>query len=67
MTADNKQAADIGEFVQFAYEMFDVGGLQPPPARGIARKGFELQYHLDATDSLFPLFKPEKRFYGYIA
>jgi len=67
MAFNKKQAAAIGQFVQFAYEMFDEGGLQPPPAQGIADSGYDLVYHVDATDSLFPDFKAAKRFYGYIA
>ena len=67
MSFDKKEAADIGQFVQFAYEMFDEGGLQPPPVQGIADAGYGLIYYLNATDSLFPDFKEEKRFYGYIA
>ncbi len=67
MPFNRKTAADIGVFVQFAYEMFDEGGLQPAPAQGISDTGYDLVYYLDATDSLFPDFRAKKRFYGYLA
>ena len=61
MDLDNKQAAHIANFVEFAYNMFDVGGLTPPPDPGIAAAGYELLYYIDAFDF------DTKVFYGYVA
>lgn len=67
MSFNRKEAATIGQFVQFAYDMFEAGGLHPPPPTGLGDAGFELVYHLNATDSLVPDKPDQKRFYGYIA
>jgi len=61
MTLDNKEAAHLAGFVQFAYNMFKTGGLLPVPDPGLDKEGYDLIYHLNALD-----FK-EKRFYGYLA
>jgi pimeloyl-ACP methyl ester carboxylesterase len=67
MPLDKKRAAKVGEFVQFAYNMFDEGDLQPKPDPGLAARGYQLLYWLNATDSLGPEFGHTKRFYGYLA
>jgi Lipase (class 3) len=61
MNLDSKEAAQIANFVQFAYKMFASGGLTPAPDPGIAAAGFDLLFHLDALDF------DQKRFYGYVA
>lgn len=67
MALDKKKAAAVGQFVQFAYDMFDLGGLQPPPVKGIADAGYRLVYYLNAIDSLHQDNVDQKRFYGFIA
>lgn len=61
MDLDKTQAAHIANFVEFAYNMFDAGGLTPPPDPGIAAAGYDLLYYIDAFDF------DEKVFYGYVA
>ncbi len=61
MDLDKKQAAHIANFVQFAYNMFSTGGLQPPPDPGIQAAGYQLIAYLDSMDFQNSVF------YGYIA
>src|SRR5271154_1890207 len=61
MDVDNKAAARVGDYVQFAYNMFEAGGLTPAPDPGIATAGYALVYYLNASDF------DQKEFYGYIA
>jgi hypothetical protein len=61
MDLDNRQAAQTANFVQFAYNMFSIGGLMPPPDPGIAAAGFDLLMYINATDF------DQKEFYGYVA
>jgi hypothetical protein len=67
MALNKKKASAVGEFVQFAYLMFEDGGLTPTPNRGIDDRGYKLVYWLNATDVLWPIFQKVKRFYGYVA
>jgi triacylglycerol lipase len=61
MDLNDKEAALLANFVEFAYNMFAAGGLTPPPDPGIGAAGFELVYYLNGSDF------EEKEFYGYIA
>jgi hypothetical protein len=61
MTFTNPQLAQQANFVQFAYNMFKAGGLQPTADPGIAAAGYQLLYWLNGKDIDTPAF------YGYLA
>jgi hypothetical protein len=61
MPFTNPQLAQQANFVEFAYNMFALGGLQPAADPGIAAAGFKLLYWLNAKDLGTPSF------YGYLA
>jgi hypothetical protein len=61
MDLNNNEAAQIANFVQFAYNMFSAGVPIPPADPGIAAAGFDLLYYLNGSD--FDVVK----FYGFIA
>jgi hypothetical protein len=61
MTLDNAALAHQANFVQFAYKMYALGGLQPAPDPGIAAAGYQLVYYLNAKDI------GKSSFYGYLA
>ena len=61
MSLDKIDAAKKASFIDFAYNMFQPGVLQPPIDPGIAQAGYQFLYYLNASD-----FKSQE-FYGYIA
>jgi hypothetical protein len=61
MDLNNKEAAQIANFVQFTYNRFSAGVLTPPADPGIASAGFDLLCYLNGSD--FDAVK----FYGFIA
>jgi hypothetical protein len=61
MPLTNAALAQQANFVQFAYNMFKLGGLTPAPDPGIAAAGYQLIYWLNAKDIGTPSF------YGYLA
>ena len=61
MSLDKIAAAKKASFIDFAYDMFQPGVLQPPVDPGIAQAGYQFLYYLNASD-----FK-SREFYGYIA
>jgi hypothetical protein len=61
MSLSNAALAQQANFVQFAYNMYALGGLRPAPDKGLAACGYQLLYWLNAKDIGTP------RFYGYLA
>jgi Lipase (class 3) len=61
MAFDPTAAAEQATFVEFAYNMYAPGNLQPTPDPGIAAANYKLIYWLNAHDFT------ELAFYGYIA
>ena len=61
MSLDKIDAAKKASFIDFAYDMFQPGVLQPPIDPGIAQAGYQFLYYLNASD-----FQSQE-FYGYIA
>lgn len=61
MSFDKKDAAQKANWIDFAYNMFTPGVLQPPADPGIAAAGYNLLYYLNASDF------QSREFYGYIA
>ena len=61
MSLDNIDAAKKANLIDFAYNMFQPGVLQPPVDPGIAQAGYRFLYYLNATDF------HSREFYGYIA
>jgi hypothetical protein len=61
MTLTDPDLAQQANFVQFAYNMFSLGGLQPVADPGIDAAGYKLIYWLNAKDLGTPSF------YGYLA
>ena len=61
MSFDKIDAAKKANLIDFAYNMFQPGLLQPPVDPGIAQAGYQFLYYLNATDF------HSREFYGYIA
>ena len=61
MAIDKVEAARLADLVQFAYNMYKVGGSMPAPDPGIDKAGYKLTFWLTAQDL------NETAFYGFIA
>jgi hypothetical protein len=61
MSLSNAALAQQANFVQFAYNMYALGGLRPAPDKGLAACGYKLLYWLNAKDL------GASSFYGYLA
>jgi hypothetical protein len=61
MSLTNAALAEQANFVQFAYNMYALGGLKPTADAGIDAAGYQFLYWLNAKDLGTPSF------YGYLA
>ncbi len=50
MSLTNAELAQQANFVQFAYNMYALGGLKPKPDPGIDTAGYQFLYWLNAKD-----------------